>query len=233
MRHHLLLAAALTVTTAACSHQTPTPTPTSPSTPPVVPLSVADASKAALRVSDLPKGWDGGVAPDRLPTPGVTTQYENGGTKYDPAECRIVAGSPLADLDNPATAVRGQYFVRDPQQSVTELIYSWPSSERDLVQRIADKLPRCAEVNAVNAAQNKVSLATKRVPVPGLKDGIVLRFEISDPDVPNQTFVDHTGVVVRDGTVLVLEASSDSFRTDPAFARFLTKAVTRLDAVVG
>ena len=46
----------------ACAHQADDTTP-APSAPTVVPLTVAQASKGALTVADLPKGWEGGVAP--------------------------------------------------------------------------------------------------------------------------------------------------------------------------
>ena len=108
----------------------------------VVPLTVAEATKAALRVSDLPKGWDGGVAPDRTPTLGLPVTY-------DPAECQVVR-DPLRDGGTPTTIIRGQYLLRANNPSddkvVTEVIASFPAAQLPLVRDIAEVLPRCETV---------------------------------------------------------------------------------------
>jgi hypothetical protein len=64
-----------------------------------------------------------------------------------------------------------------------------------------------------------------------VRGGIVLRF--GDPKDPKLTSGTWSAYVVRGGTVLALRADSDTFNTDAAFARFVTTAVARLDAVVG
>ena len=61
-------------------------------------MTVAQGSKAALTVADLPKGWDGGVATD--PTPTLANQL-----KYEPADCWMVR-DPMRDLDVPAAFVQ-------------------------------------------------------------------------------------------------------------------------------
>jgi len=219
------LAAVLLFSATACATQSDntSPTPSSPSTTPVVPLPVAKASTAALRVQDMPKGWDGGVALEPSPnTPGTT--------QYDPAECRIIR-SPLEQSGKPVTAIRGQYYVREPGDSMTELIYSWPTDQLPLVRRISDALPGCSSVNATRFDHTEFSFVVKQLPVPSVKDGITLRFVLTDRDYPNQNFVQYTSYVVRDGTVLILYVG-DTFPSDATYAQFLTKAVARLDAVV-
>ncbi|MDX2971780.1 hypothetical protein [Kribbella solani] len=107
---------------AACSGQPGDdidPVVGTPSTKPVVPLSMAQATKAALLVRDFPKGWDGGVAADPKPTPGYRGEY-------DAPEC-LAFRHPTDLLGTPTTAVRGQYFIREKFSSVTELVWSWPT----------------------------------------------------------------------------------------------------------
>jgi hypothetical protein len=220
------LVAAFTLT--ACTAQPSTPSPAPSPAPTVVPLTVAQATKAALRVADLPKGWDGGVAED--PTPRRPTPTPAAWTEYEPADCRIVVGDPLTGLGVPATAVRGQYFVREPLQSITELIYSWPAPQVSLVDRVADTLPGCARVTGTSSVRDRFSIMAKQVRVPGLEDGIAVRSEIVMADTPDNPFVDYDAVVVRGGTVLRIRSSSHAL-TDAAFGQLLTKAVARLDAV--
>ncbi|MET9276072.1 hypothetical protein [Kribbella sp. NPDC003557] len=136
----------------------------------------------------------------------------------------------MTGLGVPATAVRGQYFVREPLQSITELIYSWPTTQVPLVERVADALPRCTRVTGMSSVRTKFSITAKQVRVPGLKDGIVLRTQFTDDDTPNFTSTDYDAVVVRGGTVLRLWASTGTM-TDTRFTQLLTKAVARLDAV--
>ncbi|MFD3406721.1 hypothetical protein ACFWUU_38905 [Kribbella sp. NPDC058693] len=187
-------------------------------------MTVAQATKAALTLADLPKGWDGGVAVDPSPSPGAAT------TQYDPADCQIVVGNPLRSLDAPSTSVRGQYFVREPLEGITELIYSWPTTQQPLVQRIATALPHCTTVKGTTSLRTGFSMTVKEVQMPGLKDGIALRTEMVDADTPDRIFVLHSATVVRGGTVLRIFGVSDTFPTDAAFAQLLTKAVARLDA---
>ena len=71
----------------------------------------------------------------------------------------------------------------------------------------------------------------RQLPVPGLRDGIVLRF--GGADDPTLRSTSYTAFVARGGTLLGLRAGSDTFTTDAAFVRFATRAVARLDAVVG
>ena len=207
---------------AACGQQVDNPSP-SP-TPTVATLTVPQATKAALTLADLPKGWDGGVAVDPSPIAGAGT------TQYEPADCGIVVGDPLRGLNAPATSVRGQYFVRQPLQGITELIYSWPTSQLSIVGKIAEALPHCTTVSGTMLVRTKLRMTVKEVRVPGLKDGIALRTELIDSDTPDHTFVLHTATVIRGGTVLRIFGVSDTFPTDAAFARLLTKAVARLDA---
>src|SRR4051794_7002686 len=121
----LILAAALALTATACStHANRSPAPSAPSTTPVVPLSVSQATKATLTLSDLPKrtGWEGAVAPDPNPDHKSTpiSQYT-----YAPADCWMVR-DPLRDQSKPATAVQGKFLVRADNPSddviITELM---------------------------------------------------------------------------------------------------------------
>lgn len=192
----------------------------------VVPLTVAEATKAALRVSDLPKGWEGGVAPDRTPTIGLPVVY-------DPAECKAVR-DPLRDGGTPTTIIRGQYFLRATTPSddkvATEVIASFPTPQLPLVQHIAEVLPRCETVRRTLEGETSTTFV-RRLAVPGFRDGIVLRF--GDADDPKLRSTSYTAFVARGGTLLGLRAGSDTFTTDAAFIRFATTAVARLDAVVG
>ena len=225
MIRRLALVAVLTLT--ACTNQPATPSPAPSPTPTVHPLTVAQATKAALRLADLPKGWDGGVAEDPTPRrPTVTPAPDR--AEYEPAECRAVVGSPMTGLGVPATAVRGQYFVREPLQSITELIYSWPTTQVPLVERVADALPRCTRVTVLSSVRTKFSITAKQVRVPGLEDGIVVRTQFTENDTRNSTFTGYDAVVVRGGAVLWLSTGA---MTETAFTQLLTKAVARLDAV--
>ncbi|MFD7160936.1 hypothetical protein ACFV9C_40575 [Kribbella sp. NPDC059898] len=135
MKRALTLLAVLALT--ACTAQTTPPTPSPTPTPTVVPLTVGQAKEAALTVADLPKGWDGGVAVDPTPTPGYRAQY-------DPPEC-LVFRHPTDILGDPVTAVLGQYFTRDPQQSVTEWVQSWPTQVGTLVPELAGRFAKCSK----------------------------------------------------------------------------------------
>ncbi|MFI5698348.1 hypothetical protein ACIA58_41205 [Kribbella sp. NPDC051586] len=200
----------------ACTQQTDNATPT-PSQPTVVPLAVAQASKAALTVADLPKGWQGGVATDPTPTLASTVTYE-------PADCWMVR-DPMRDLGAPATAIRGQYFIRvdDNPISVTEFIYSWPAPRLPVVQRIAATLPRCATIKGTWYDGETFEASPRRLTVPGLKDGIVIRTGTAKSAA-------YAAYVARGGTLLRLLADSDTFPTDATFIQFLNTAVARLDA---
>ncbi|TCC08674.1 hypothetical protein [Kribbella soli] len=200
----------------ACNSHTDNATPT-PSQPTVVPLPVAQASKAALTVADLPKGWEGGVAPD--PTPTLTNPVT-----YDPEDCWMVR-DPMRDLGVPATAIRGQYYLRvgDNSISVTEFIYSWPTPRPPVVQRIAANVTRCATITGTVDGET-YQISARQLPVPGLKDGIVTR----SGDAKSAGYAAY---VARGGTLLKLTADSDTFPTDAAFVQFLKTAVARLDAV--
>jgi hypothetical protein len=177
-------------------------------------------------VSDLPKGWEGGVAPDRTPTIGLPVTY-------DPAECQAVR-DPLRDGGTPTTIIRGQYLLRanipSDDKVVTEVIASFPASQVPLVKHIAEVLTRCDTVTRTLEGETSKTFA-RQLPMPGLRDGIVLRF--GDADDPKLTSSSYTAFVARGGTLLGLRAESDTFTTDAAFARFATTAVARLDAVVG
>src|SRR5689334_3985068 len=101
---------------AGCTPTSPTVAPDT-STPTVAPLPVDQAMKAALAVSDLPKGWDGGVSVEPSAAPGRLGQY-------DPPEC-MLANHPFVLAGHPTTDVVGQYFVREPLRTVHETIMSW------------------------------------------------------------------------------------------------------------
>jgi hypothetical protein len=207
----------------ACTQQTEKTTPT-PSQPSIIPLSAAQASKAALAIADLPKGWEGGVAADRTPTLGLPITY-------DPAECQLLS-DPLRDGETPATTVRGQYFLRADSPSddtvVTEVIASWPALQVALVRDIVAVLSRCATFSGALEGETFTSFA-RRLPVPGLRDGIAIRF--GDPKDPKLTSEYYRAYVARGGTLLTLRASSETFPTDAAFIQFVNTAVARLDAV--
>ncbi|MEV4264063.1 hypothetical protein [Kribbella sp. NPDC049584] len=207
----------------ACAHQADDTTPT-PSSPTVVPLTVAQASKAALTVADLPKGWEGGVAPDRTPTLGLPITY-------DPADCQLLR-DPLRDRETPSTTIRGQYFLRADSPSddkvVTEVIASWPASQLPLVRNIVAVLPRCATFGGALEGETFKSFA-RQLPVPGLRDGIAIRF--GDPKDRKLTSESYRAYVARGGTLLTLRAGSETFPTDAAFVRFVNTAVARLDVV--
>lgn len=221
MKRLLTVLAVLTLT--ACSTQTTPPAPRPTPTPTVAPLTVAQATKAALRVSDLPKGWQGGVAPD--PTPTLRSSVT-----YDPEICWQVR-DPTRDSGAPVTAVRGQYFIRvgDNPVSVTEFIYSWPTPQVRIVQRISEMLPRCSTVSGTWADRETFRSTIRQLTVQGLKDGIVLRGTFVD----NPKSVGYVARVVRGGTLLTVDGSNDTFTTDAAFLRFVKTAVARLDAAVG
>ncbi|MFF0271695.1 hypothetical protein [Kribbella sp. NPDC004536] len=222
MLRRLALVAVLALTACTAQPDPPTPSPT----PTVVPLSVAQGTKAALTVADLPKGWDDGVAPDPIPTLRLPITYT-------PAECRLLR-DPLRDRATPATSIRGQYFHRAADQNVdkdaTEVIASWPTPQLSLLRQIAAALPRCKTYAGVLDGES-YRLFARELPVPGLRDGIALRF--GDPNDPTLKSGTYSGYVVRGGTVLALRADSDTFTTDAAFIRFLTTAVARLDAAIG
>jgi hypothetical protein len=216
------LAAVAVLLLTACGNQADTPAPSPSATPTIVPLTVAQATKAALTVADLPKGWEGGVAPD--PTPTLSTPV-----KYSPANCWIVRDA-LRDSGAPTTAIRGQYFTRknDNSQSVTEFVYSWPKSQLPLLHRIAGTLPQCGTVTGTWYEGESYRISVRQMAVPGLKNGIALR--IGDPDDPKATSVGYSAYVARGGTLVRLNTDSAVF-TDATFSEFLTKAVARLDAV--
>ncbi|MGZ0152739.1 hypothetical protein ACXJJ3_37170 [Kribbella sp. WER1] len=222
MKRALTLVAVLALT--ACTTQATPPNPTP--TPTVAPLTVEQATKAALRVSDLPKGWDGGIAPDPIPTLRLPITY-------DPVDCQVLR-DPLRDRDAPALSVRGQYFLRGVSPSddtdATEVIASWPTPQLGLLQKLKEMLPRCQTL-ATTLDGVTFHMFARQLPVPWLQDGIVLRFgDSADRKLTSATY---TACVVRGGTVLVLRASSDTFTTDAAFLRFVKTAVGRLDGVVG
>ncbi|WP_166677962.1 hypothetical protein [Kribbella kalugense] len=149
--------------------------------------------------------------------------------KYNPANCWMVR-DPLRDQRSPAMAIRGQYFIRvsDNPVSVTEFIYSWPTSQRPLLHRITETLRQCGTVTGTWYEGESYRISVRQLAVPGLKDGIALR--IGDPDDPKTTSVGYSAYVARGGTLLSLSTDSTVF-TDATFAEFLTKAVARLDAV--
>jgi hypothetical protein len=197
--------AALVISGAAWSEE-----PKDPAT--VVPLTVAQATKAALRVSALPKGWDGGVAVD--PSPVVGSRGE-----YAPAECVGIL-HPLDQAGTPDTAVRGQYFTRQPQQWVTEQIYSWSTDQGEVVRRLADLSTTCASFDLTSPSDHAKSRWTvKRLP----GQEILLRFESTDEGSGPPT-VAYIAYVVRGGTVMSLEAQGDTF-TDAVFTRTVEKAI--------
>ena len=184
-------------------------------------------AKAVVTVADLPKGFQGGVAPD--PSPAVED-----GIQYEPADCWVLR-NPLRILGAPVSSVRAQYFVqdRDPRnnQEVTETISSWTSSASPLLQRITEGLPGCPTVTGtwVVSLKEPFRVAVRQLPVPGLKDGIVLGAGFA-----NTAFkpLSYSAYVVRGNTVLTLQSHNDTFPTTTAFAAFLLKAVARFDATV-
>lgn len=222
MVRRLALVAVLALTGCTTQDHPPTPTPTTT----VVPLTVAQGTKAALTVADLPKGWDGGVAPDPIPTLRLPVTY-------NPAECQVLR-DPLRDRKTPTTSIRGQYFHRAADQNVdqdaTEVLASWPASQLPLLKQVADVLPRCQTYGGTLAGES-FRLFARQLPVRGLRDGIVLRF--GDPDDPKLTSGSYSAIVVRGGTVLALRAGSDTYPTDAAFVRLTMTAVARLDAAIG
>ncbi|GAA1555912.1 hypothetical protein GCM10009804_10970 [Kribbella hippodromi] len=220
-----MVVAAFALTVAGCSGQPEDdidPVVGTPSVTPVVPLSVAQATKAALLVSDLPKGWDGGVAADALPTPGYRGEY-------DPPEC-LVFRHPTDLLGTPTTAVRGQYFIREPGASVTEFIWSWPTRLDSFVADLTALLPKCSKYTMVSSDKVKYTWTATRLVVPGVAGAFALRYRSSAPDgdpIP----VMYTAYVVRGGTIVDLEA--DIGFTDATFSRLVAKAAARLNAAVG
>ncbi|GAA3151917.1 hypothetical protein JOF29_002475 [Kribbella aluminosa] len=218
----VLTLAVLTLT--ACTTQ---PTPPTPSpAPTIAPLTVEQAKLAALRVADLPKGWDGGVAPDPIPTLRVPITY-------DPVDCEVLR-DPLRDREAPTLSVRGQYFLRRDSPGgdtdATEVIAWWPTSQLPLLQKIAEMLPRCQTLAGTMEGET-FHVFARQLPMASLRDGIVLRF--GDPADPKLKSGTYTACVVRGGTVLALRGSSETVTTDAAFVRFVTTAVARLDAAVG
>lgn len=221
MKLQVALLAVLTLT--ACTAQvTPPPTATPP--PTTAPLTVAQAKKAALLVADLPKGWDGGVAVDPTPTPGYRGQY-------DPPEC-LVFRHPTDILGGPATAVRGQYFTRDPRQSVTEFVWSWPTQVRTLVPELTDRLAKCSTYTLVGPDQVKYELAISRLPLHGSAEAIALRVNTAAPAAADPIAPQYFGYAARGGTVINIEGWGETL-TDAVFAQLVSKAAARLDAAVG
>jgi hypothetical protein len=167
------------------------------------------------------------VAPDPIATLGIPI-------KYNPAECQLLRDPLRSPASPPTTSIRGHYLLRadNPNEDkvVTELIASWPASQLHLLRRITEALSHCATY-AGSIEDESYKLFARQLPVAGLRDGIVLRF--GDPKDPKLTSGTWSAYVVRGGTVLALRADSDTFNTDAAFARFVTTAVARLDAVVG
>lgn len=220
---HRRLAFLLVLTLTACTTH-PVPPGQTPTT--VVPLAAAQATKAALRVSDLPTGWEGGVASDPIPTLRLPITY-------NPAACQLLR-DPLRDREPPTTSVRGQYLLRakspNDDKDATEVIASWPAPQLPLLREIAQALPRCTTYAGTLDGQT-FKLFARQLPVRGLREGIVLRF--GNPDDPKLKSITYSAYVVRSGTVLALRADSDTFTTEGAFVQLLTTAVARLDAVVG
>ena len=208
----------------ACSTQADPPTPAP--TPTVLPLTVAQATKATLLVTDLPKGWEGGVAPDPTPTLRLPITY-------NPARCRLLR-DPLRDRGTPTTSVRGQYFLRGGSPSddkdATEVIASWPTSQLALLREITGAVPLCKTYGGSLDGET-FKMFARQLSVSGLRDGIVLRF--GDPADPKLKSATYSAYVVRGGTVLALRADSDTFTSDAAFTQFVTTAVNRLDAAIG
>jgi hypothetical protein len=216
------LAFLLVLTLTACTTHPVPPAPTPG--PTVVPLTVTQATKAALEVADLPRGWDGGVAVDPEPTPGSRAQY-------DPPDC-LTFLHPTDTLGRPTTAVRGQYFTRQPLQSVTELVWSWPRRLDTFVPDIAQRLVKCSNYTTTASDRVKYRWVAKQLPVSGLAGGIALRYDVSTADDGASQFAEYAGFVTRGGTVITLDASGDTI-TDAVFERLVSKAAARLDAVVG
>lgn len=219
MLRRIALVAVLALT--ACSPEPDPPAPKPAPTPTVVPVTIAQATKAALLVSDLPKGWEGGVASD--PTPTLRSSV-----KYEPEDCWRVRdptrGAPVA-------AVRGQYFIRvnDNPVSVTEFIYSWTAPQLPIVQRISETLQRCAAFTATPDEGETFRVSLRRLEAPGMRDAIVLRTDYPEP--PKAIW--YVAYVARNGTLLKLIGDGRAFSSDAAFVQLATTAVARLDAAVG
>ncbi|MFF0343163.1 hypothetical protein [Kribbella sp. NPDC004875] len=218
----LALVAVLTLT--ACTTQPDTPAPVPTLTPTVVPLRVNEAMKAALVVSDLPKGWDGGVAVDPTPTPGVRAQY-------DPPEC-LTFRHPTDILGKPATAVRGQYFTREQLQWVTESVWSWPTQLDKFISDLTSQFTKCSKYTMVPPGQETYYWVAKQLPVQGLTNAFAVRYDTSISEDGIDAISDYVAFVVRGGTVVELDAEGDEI-TDTVFIQLVRKAAARLDAAAG
>ncbi|HET6742104.1 MAG TPA: hypothetical protein VFH76_24340 [Kribbella sp.] len=223
MVRRLALLAVLALT--ACSAQPDTtPAPTPSATPTVVPLTATQATKAALQAADLPKGWEGAVAVDPTPTPGLRGQY-------DPPEC-LVFRHPTDLLGTPATAVRAHYFLRPELPTVDEFVWSWPTQLGTVMPDLVGQLPRCRQYSMIDTYKQAYHWTAKQLPVPGVRDCLVLRYDATPSDEDDVPFADYMAYVVRGSAVVNLEAGGDGI-TDATFTQLVIKAVARLDAVVG
>ncbi|WP_433159747.1 hypothetical protein [Kribbella sp. CA-247076] len=223
MRGILLVALAFTLT--ACdAAPAPTSAPTrsavtaaTVTTSAVTVLPEAKALQAALTMQDLPANWIGDASVD--PNAGDAPAAGD----YVPSKCRTLRHA-MHDLGKPQTAVSAQF--NGPGASSSEKIRSWPTGREALLQTVTEVLPSCATFTMTPVGESSpVSVTARQLSVPGLSDGVAVRFEIRS----GTTWVQHRAYAVRGGTVLELAADQLS---DADFVRLTGKAVAKLDAVV-
>jgi hypothetical protein len=203
-------------------------TPKSPSVSqaPVVPLSAAQSLAAALTLKDRPAGWDGGAAAD----PYLGTEVNGPPGVFEPAKCSVVLHAQ-DELGKPLIAMRGSYFLRAESQSILQNVGSWPERQPSLVQKVTDALAGCTSFKATAAlVHDESSFTTRRLLVPGLADAVAVRL---DGTGDFRGFWMYLMYAVRGGTVLHLRATGGKGFGDADFVRTASKAVARLDAVVG
>ncbi|MEV0287192.1 hypothetical protein AB0H36_24000 [Kribbella sp. NPDC050820] len=95
------------------------------------------------------------------------------------------------------------------------------------MKTVTDALAQCDSFKITPKYQtDSASVTARQLPMPGLADGVAIRFDLT---FENQTLAQYRAYVVRDSTVLHLDAGGMS---DAEFLRFTAKAVAKLDAVV-
>jgi hypothetical protein len=129
-------------------------------------------------------------------------------------------------------AVLGQYATKEPEQSITERVRSWPTRMDALVPDVIARFAKCSSYTLVATDNQKYRWVAKRLSVPGLTDGIAIRYDTSMAGYDIGEAVVYVAFVVRQGTVVGLEAQGETI-TDAVFTQLVGKAAARLDAAMG
>ncbi|WP_166680548.1 hypothetical protein [Kribbella sp. VKM Ac-2566] len=115
---------------------------------------------------------------------------------------------------------------------MTEWVWSWPTRLDTVVPDITSQFAKCSSYTMVATDGGKYRWVAKRLSVPGLTGGIAIRHDTSMADYAVVEAVVYVAFVVRQGTVVGLEAQGETI-TDAVFTQLVGKAAARLDAAMG